>query len=431
MVLALVLLLCPLAAGDWSAFGHDSGRTGATDEVPPLDGQVAWRRDGFHAWLVGGGLVFGEVFSDNGTRFAAVSVVTGETIWEREEVLPFPLAYHEGLLYIGDYNRLVCLLGVTGDTVWESNFTTYGSFAVHDGRLIATVETGLAALDLTTGEVVWQANTTSPFIGFISMEGGRLAGWTRDAEQHIRLAVHSTGNGTRLRLLDAVSAGWPRTPVIADGKVIFVESGNDTTLSAWDIDSGIQHWNITPDGLAGMWSSGVVAVSDGTAVDDGTAVGVYYNDTGFCDADCAGSWLIAVNTTSGAERWRAKLVNVSATAVQSPVIAGGRVLLYDRVGALRVHDLTTGASVTELSVGNLTTTAVYRSNVMVSDGRLLFEGKQGTIAFGVPVATLPAENATGPDGGTPVTGSGETDGPYPGAGLLVLLLVAVAAARRR
>jgi len=226
----------------------------------------------------------------------ATDIETGERLWQfgtgAEEFVERAPAVADGKLLVpmngGETtNNLYALDTETGEPLWEFTPGSEPGFAssptVADGRVfIGHFDSTIYALDLDTGEKVWAAS---------------LPGWPRatPTERNGVVYVANQGQGTNVHALSAASGrqGWSvstedsvswSSPTVADGTV-FVGSERDMAgetgyLYALNTTEGQEQWRF--EATDSVRSSPVVA--DGTVIFGDSGNHVYAVDT-----DTAGS----------------------------------------------------------------------------------------------------------------------------------------------
>jgi outer membrane protein assembly factor BamB len=330
------------AVGDWPMLGggptHAGGAGRALPAVAPVQRWKAALPAGIRFPVAAGDAVY----VSNGGVIVAVDAATGAERWRFDlEVAPSvaganPPAVVGGTVYAAAHDgTVVALDAVTGVARWshETNGTVTTAVAVAGGFVfVGTTEGVLYALDAATGADRWSASTgpislSSPAVTgdtvFVGGGGNTLYAlevatgavrWNQAVKAGMQsvavggdLAVASginTSNSVLLVALDAKSgdARWQgqtiaELPPAIVGNTVFVAGG--TTVTALDGAHGSRIWNVDAR----------LHIVDFAVAGDALLV---------CRKDGA---LIAVDATSGEERWRiANSGTATGVAVGSGVV---------------------------------------------------------------------------------------------------------------
>ncbi|WP_405880513.1 PQQ-binding-like beta-propeller repeat protein [Streptomyces sp. NBC_01136] len=262
--------------------------------VDPADGHVLWSRGdtdrGSHestrAPVLSGGLL--QVISGNGDRLAGLDPITGKTRWSRDVTRYQGLIAHVGgvVLLTGPDSKVTALDAATGEEKWRRSIPGQPSpsfFSYGDGVAYTVTGTGagngngtrVAAVDPETGATRWQR---------------RLDGTLRLVGAH-------------------------------DGAVWFTSTGIDQYVNAvvrYDVADRTVRRIALPLPLP-------------------SAQAAVQGDTVYLLA--AGGSLVAVNTRTSAQLWRAE---TSVSTASAPVVAGRRLYLTAADGRLLAVDTARG-----------------------------------------------------------------------------------------
>ena len=330
--------------------------------------------------VIGDGRVY--TVAPNGT-VAAFDVRDGGQVWSMriEDIADDPLPgiagglalSREGLVVHAGGRRLALLKPSDGSIVWgvETDIPLRGSPTIINSDRVAVTDLdgNMTVVTLVSGERVWQhfgivSNTVifgAPAPAFANDEIV-LAG----AAGEVSYFDASTGE---LLWTDSVASLLPRTPIqglgdvratpVHDGGLIFVisQSGRFVAFSA---RNGLPVWERAIGGIEMPWVAGesvFVLSLDGR--------------------------LYALRRSDGAVRWIAELdgavpldvvVPEKPPRYVGPIVAGDRVYVVSRGGAVQGFDANTGAAGEVFSTGQEILTPPQ-----VAGGRMFLVGRNGTL----------------------------------------------------
>ena len=160
---------------------HNRGKILAIDQfTQDLKWEYSTTRGGFvyASLLEEKGIVYGGVASGPGL-FVSLDANTGETIWEREDLVVFDFISAKDTIFINNSLNLVALNSKTGTELWRTDFgvgDATDNIAYLDGYLYHSHGSALFILDAATGKVVHQepiAPDGTPF-GNVAAANGRV-----------------------------------------------------------------------------------------------------------------------------------------------------------------------------------------------------------------------------------------------------------------
>ena len=330
--------------------------------------------------VVGDGRVY--TVAPNGI-VAAFDVRDGAQIWSVriEEIQDDPLPgiggglalSPEGLVVHAGGRRVALLKPSDGSVLWgvETDIPFRGSPTIisSDRVAVTDLDGNMVVLNLVSGERVWRhfgiaTNTVifgAPAPAFANDEIV-LAG----AAGEVSYFDASTGE---LLWTDSVASLLPRTPIqglgdvratpVHDGGLIFVISQSGR-LVAFSARNGLPVWERAIAGIEMPWVAGesvFVLSVDGR--------------------------LYALRRADGAVRWITELdgavpvdvvVSESPPRYVGPIVAGGRVYIVSRAGAVQAFDADTGAAGEVFSTGQEMMTPPQ-----LAGGRMFLLGRNGTL----------------------------------------------------
>ena len=110
------------------------------------------------------------IIADDVTRYYALNIETGETIWSKYNIAPFnsEIKIHDGFFYIVDYKNVLRSISIKdGSELW--NFRTEESLTKSNTKISLVIENeniyfnnsigDITAVNLKSGQLVWQLPT--------------------------------------------------------------------------------------------------------------------------------------------------------------------------------------------------------------------------------------------------------------------------------
>jgi outer membrane protein assembly factor BamB len=192
LLLLLLLLTAPLAAGDWPLHRGNATQTGVSTETLPEKLSILWefkaKKSVESPAVIADGVVY---IGSSDKSFYAIDLKTGAEKWHAElGIMTAPAGVNGDRVYIGNSDgEFFCLERATGKKVWMFNdpdpkdkmgqtgeITAAPNFD-GDNVLIPTHNSTLYCLD-KTGKKVWDFKIEGPIYGGVAVANGRtfLAG---------------------------------------------------------------------------------------------------------------------------------------------------------------------------------------------------------------------------------------------------------------
>lgn len=264
----------------------------------------------------------------------------------------------------------------TGTRIWTASLgSEVGSATplVVDGLAIVGDEAGIVhALDPATGAERWRTTIDGPIGGSLASSGG--------------LAITATRTGTAVALK-------PKTGEVA-WRTAFVHGGVSRSIAASDdaayfaLDGG---WFVALRSADGslLWEAQVATVGGGGTPT--AAGGLVYAAAGL-DAQPGDAALVALDRTTGQERWR--YTSPEGAAVYAPAVGGGRAYAIAEDGTVVALDATSGTTVWAVNSGapNDAPPSLVGSTLYVADtdGSLIaFATGDGAEVWRAPIVGVP------------------------------------------
>lgn len=256
-----------------------------------------------------------------GRDLRAVDPADGSVVWTFEIPTEYPVssppAVADGTVYVGGgigTPRAYAVDAADGSLVWERELageSLTAAPAVGGGTVyFVDDENRLVALDAAAGDERWRAPDTWALDAGAVAADGRV--YVRDSPDAV-YALSTDGDVEWEAPLDGANGG----PVATDGEAVYAAHGS--RVSALDAGDGSERWtyDVPVDGVRGL----------GTPVAAGRTV--YVGTRGFRGEDGPRGLLLAVDATTGDERWR--FVTPAADSeggirggtVAGPAVAGG------------------------------------------------------------------------------------------------------------
>lgn len=391
-LLVAVLLIAPVAAGDWTTYAHDEQNTGhAADEAAPTANVTeAWRlevtdEDSQHTFLqyssaaVADGVVY---FGDDDGEFYALDAETGEQQW----VFDGPWGVQSTAtisgdeLYYGDTDGNMFTRDLaTGAESWKVDFgTSTAADMVYSPTLVdGTLYFGnhnerLLAIDAQDGSTEWifglderQVKEAPAYHnGTVFMGGDGGAGpdgvvYAVDAQTGQAEWEHTTEG-----------SGIVTQPVVAHDRVYVGTARFDTNVIALDASDGSVAWETEID--QGPHSRGGLAVAGCT---------VYVTEDG--------GQVYALDASDGSERWSTLLANEIFTA---PTVANGAIYVGDKSGQFHALRADNGVRLWSESLDG-----EIRTQPTVADGHVYVAGHEYMYAFTGDTSSIAVDHGDCPD----------------------------------
>ncbi len=322
---------------------------------------------------VAGGIVY--VGSGDGSVYA-IDETSGAVRWRRSvgSAISSTPAVADGLVFVSGYDgSIVALRATSGEVAWtyrtgapvplkwgyESGETWISSPVLAGGLVVVGARDGkVHALEPRTGAAKWTYDAGARVYSSPAAAGGTVFVGGQDGVLHAidlasgRSKWRFSTNGATLKSSDF---GFDRTtiqssPSVADG-VVYV-GARDGWIYAVDAATGVQRWNYDHEV---SWINTSIAVSDGMLFD------------GSSDAH----FIQALDSRTGAERWRAKSVGI---VWGSPAVDRERVYIGEGNGTIHALDKATGREAWHYRVGQR-----VMSSPVLHDGRLFVGSDDGAV----------------------------------------------------
>lgn len=177
--------------------------------INPKNGDVLWDNMTQNQPAVGGmegapAIADGKIFSgylqyEGHGGVAAYDSKTGKLLWhwETERVSPYsPVAYADGLLYIGFENKsLYCLNAENGKVQWSQPTTDlpYAAPLVFDKKVYIGAGNTIYSMDARTGQIMWQKTFEAQF-GHTSLSAFEKTLYIASRESKVFALTASEGN---------------------------------------------------------------------------------------------------------------------------------------------------------------------------------------------------------------------------------------------
>ncbi len=327
-LLAVLLLISPALAEDWSMFKKDSQHTGFTTDTvnPPLT--LKWvsnlRFDTDSSPIIVNGVLY--VGSDYGVH--AIDAATGNEIWRTQTngfINSVPVVA-DGTLYIGgDDNRFYSIDITNGTIKWIYKNATDGflSSAVVIGNLVyvGSKDGALYAFNVNTGEPSWTALSGKNIDSSPAFSDGTIYVGN---DNGIIFAYDAAGGKEKWRYYTNTGE-IKSSPAVANG-ILFVGSNNGN-IYALTADKGDLKWK---------YSTGN-NVESSPSVKDGT---VFVGSKDFN--------LYAIDVATGTKKWS---FGAAGYVDSSPAIANDVVYFGSKNNLMYAVDANTGSLLWKNSTG--------------------------------------------------------------------------------
>jgi outer membrane protein assembly factor BamB len=345
----------------WGQIGRTPDNSGFTPEAAPFPQQVAWTYRTSKPLLASPAVVDSHVYLTTGDgRTVALDRHTGQLIWEFHSgwlSSSTPAVAGDAVIFAIRPGRVISLDRQTGAVRWDTNLNMpiLASPVVVNGTVyIGSSDKHLYALDAATGQQRWAFATQDWIVSAVAYASERVIVASQDSRLHVvgaetgrRRLVYETGSGRHIGAAPAVhgdlvyfcSVGgrvwaldWQATTYPLERFVLFWH----THLYLWGMVSK------SPVQKGNVWTRrvrGDVRHTPAIAHDM-----VYATTTR--------GQVIALDTTTGAERWQA---DVGEPITASPTVAGTVVLVGTETGGVFGLDAHTGKRVWEFrTAGKIT-----------------------------------------------------------------------------
>lgn len=274
---------------------------------------------------------------DSQLQVSALRLTDGMVGW-RKNLMPASesdgifgggLAYGKGVLLAGTgAGRLYGMNPRTGDVIWQQrlNAPLHGGPAVDDGRVFAmTIDNKAVAFDLATGRKLWEhegreglttiIGSTAPAaaagVAYVAYSSGEVFALAADTGRVLWTDTVAGLTATARTGMFIDDVGGP--PLIDRNRLIVVGSSNRTV--AFDIDRGIQAWELPYGGTQMAWPS---VQHYFIATDNGRLIAV--------DRDTGGvTWVRSLPKYADASR-------LDRVEWFGPVLAANRLVLVSNTG---------------------------------------------------------------------------------------------------
>lgn len=296
--------------------------------------------------IVGDGTVF---VGGTDAQFHAIEEASGEREWavQTEQPVVGGSVYSEGRVYL-QATKTGAFDAESGSIEWSFRPMSFGvtAPAFDDGVLYACetseiVDFNLYAADVSEGEVLWEQGTESRLLATPAVADGVVCTGSQsgvaygfDAGTGEILWEYPTG--------DRLEAG----PTIDEG-IVYVGS-RDGRIYALDLQNGSPQWEHRVN----------EPIVKSPALDEET---LYVP---------AGQSLIALDTTTQAERWR-----VAVEGGTAPAIGEGILYIGDRTGRVQALDMETGDMITSFDTGE----GPIKAPVVAVNGSVYVGGADGRV----------------------------------------------------
>ena len=345
----------------WDLFRGDAGSSGVAHTTLPAKPEVIWKhkvKDGsFESTPV---IIAPKerepmvVIGDLDGKVIALDLKSGKLLWEQElGELGFTAAaaYHDGKIFIGDFDGFFYCLDLDGKLIWkyttESEINGSANF-YKDLVLFGAQDGGLYAIERESGKLKWkyQADDQIQCSTTVAANRAFLAGC--DGKLH----VVDLDSGKRVAQVE-IESPTGTTPAMLGDRVYF--GTQQGTFLAVDWKEAKIVWQ-RDDPLGGTTIVASAAVNDQQVV-----------------YPVRNRQVISLEPSSGKERW---VTQLKSKVDASPVIVGDRVLVAATDGRLFLLDQKTGDSVwqTQLNGSVIGSPAVAFERVVVATDRGLVYG---------------------------------------------------------
>jgi eukaryotic-like serine/threonine-protein kinase len=324
----------------WGQIGRTPDNSGFTPEAAPIPQRVAWMYRTSKPLLASPAVADAHVYLTTGDgRTLALDRHTGQPVWEYHTgwlSSSTPAVAGEAVIFAIRPGRIVSLDRQTGALRWDVHLQkpVLASPVVVNGTVyIGSSDKHLYALDAATGEQRWAFATQDWIVSAVAYAGDRVIVASQDSRLHVvgaetgrRRLLYETGIGRHIGAAPAVHG--PRVYFCSVGGRVWAIDWRETT---YPLERGILFWQTNlylwgmlskaPVQKGSVWSKRVGGEARHTPA---IAHEMVYTTT-------ARGQVIALDTTTGAERWRIDLgVNITA----APTVAGSTVLVGTESGAV-------------------------------------------------------------------------------------------------
>ena len=339
-------------------FRGDVGSTGVADTTLPDQLDVLWKfqvpKGAFESTPA---IVDGIVYAaDLDGKVFAFQLENGNKKWEAEFDAGFvaPVACHNDLIYVGDYDGKMYCLDKNGKKVWEfqtdAEINSSANF-YQDKVLFGSQDARLYCLDAKSGKLVWKHEAADQIRCTPTIVGDRTMIAGCDAQLH----VINLKDGKAIHQVD-IQSPTGATPAAFGNDVYFgTEQG---VFFAANSKTGEVKW--TFEDLYGIQLRGSAAVKDGLVIFGAFDRKIY-----------------ALDMKTGKEKWSTLgKQNYEASAV----IAGDKVVIPTSNGFVMILKLKDGSIITqrELAEDIIASPAVADQKVVIAtkNGSIFCLGKK-------------------------------------------------------
>jgi len=345
----------------WPQVGRTPENSGFTPDIAPFPQQIAWTYRTTKPLLASPAVVDDHVYLATGDgRAIALDRQTGQPVWEFQTgwlSSSTPAVAGEAVIFAIRPGRVVSLDRQTGALRWDVHLQkpVLASPVVVNGTVyIGSSDRHLYALDAATGQQRWAFATQDWIVSAVAYADDRVIVASQDSRLHVvgaetgrRRLLYETGIGRHIGAAPAVHGD--RVYFCSVGGRVWAIDWRETT---YPLERGILFWQTNlylwgmlskaPVQKGSVWSRRVGGEARHTPA---IAHDLVYVTT-------SGGQVIALGTTTGAERWR---VDVGVNITAAPTVAGSTVLVGTESGAVFGLDAHTGERLWEFkTAGKIT-----------------------------------------------------------------------------
>ncbi len=355
----------------WGQIGRTPENTGFTPEAAPFPHQVVWIYRTAKPLLASPAVVDSHLYLAAGDgRTIALDRQTGQLVWEFHSgwlSSSTPAVTDEAVIFTLRPGRVVSLDRQTGVPRWDTHLQrpVLASPVVVNGTVyIGGSDKNLYALDAATGRQRWAFATQDWIVSAVAYAGDRVIVASQDSRLHV---VGAETGRQRLIYETGIGRHIGASPAVQGDRVYFCSVGGrvwaiDWRATTYPVERALLFWQ-THLYLWGMLSNPPVqkgSVWSRRVGGDVRQTPALAHDMVYVTT--AQGKVVALNATSGTERWRAD-VGVGITA--APTVAGPVVLIGTESGVVFGLDAHTGEILWEFKTeGKITGSPIVAGDTM-------------------------------------------------------------------
>lgn len=330
------------AAADWDMFRQGPQRTGWSDAAtvaPPVSERWRFKTEGpiYSSPAISGNVAY---VGSRDKRVYAVDIATGKEKWRFEtgDFVDSSPAVSGGKVYVASRDGAVYALdAATGKQIWKNSIggAHNSSPLVVSGKVIigaGAKETLVYALNAETGAVEWKLATGQPVSSSASALGGVVYIGSNDGKYY----AIDIATGKEKWSVQTDGGIFLSSPLISNNLAIGAPGDYDRSVSAWAAADGKPAWQYTMPGEGKTLVSSPAADSDTVYVNSGYKTSTLY----------------AINSTTGALRWKTNTGEGTEFGyLSSPAVGKEYVWVGSADGKLLGIDKKTGAVKANIDLG--------------------------------------------------------------------------------